>query len=847
MRCALALLLALLPAVAFAADRDDPVADPRAIVTDGDVRFTVLTPQLLRMEWGRFEDQASLVFLNRSLPVPRFDRRDEDGWLVVKTEKVELRYKKGSGRFTHENLEVRLEVAGKPVVWHPGDEDQGNLRGTLRTLDGVNGASSLEPGLVSRSGWVVVDDSERPLFDRSDWPWVEPRPEGARQDLYFFGHGHDYKQALADFTRVAGKIPMPPRFAFGLWWSRYWSYTDQELRELVSEFETHDVPLDVLVIDMDWHQTFGLRWGRHGTDQAGQPLGWTGYTWDRSYFPDPEGFLSWLHEKGLKVPLNLHPASGIQPHEDHYPEMARAMAIDPSSKKYVPFDIVDKKFASSYFDLVLRPLEKQGVDFWWLDWQQWGTTKVEGVNPTWWLNYVHFSDMERQGRVRPLLFHRWGGLGNHRYQIGFSGDTFSTWDSLAFQPYFTATASNVGYGYWSHDIGGHQPGEVDPELYTRWVQWGAFSPILRTHTTKNARSERRIWAHPAPDARAMREAVLLRYALAPYIYTAAREAYDTGVSICRPLYYEHPEAPEAYAFDREYYFGDDLLVAPVTSAASARTGLATKTVWLPEGHWIEWASGARLEGPGAIERRFGLDEIPLYVRAGAILPMQHQVRSLGEGAVDPLVFTIFPGDRGSTRVYEDQGNSTGYERGERAWTAVRHERKDGAITVEISPREGQYPGMPLERGYELRLPGALPPSSVTVDGQAIAFMRSGAGTHWSYDGQRLETTIALPRSRASARVEVVIQCQESRLASGFPGKLRRLRDAMTLLETQWPREWAPDEVVFAAQTGTRITNDPSRAGEELERFAREEPEVRAAVEKLDTDRDIVARALEILR
>jgi len=152
----------------------------------------------------------------------------------------------------------------------------------------------------------------------------------------------------------------------------------------------------------------------------------------------------------MEVCLNLHPASGIQPHEDQYEDMAKAMGIDPATKKYVPFDIVHKKFAKNFMKYVLHPMENDGVDFWWLDWQQWSTTTIPGVNPTFYLNYVFFSDMERRNKKRPLIFHRYGGLGNHRYQIGFSGDTLSTWDSLAFLPYFTATAANVGFGYWSH-------------------------------------------------------------------------------------------------------------------------------------------------------------------------------------------------------------------------------------------------------------------------------------------------------------------------------------------------------------------------------------------------------------
>ena len=277
-------------------------------------------------------------------------------------------------------------------------------------------------------------------------------------------------------------------------------------------------------------------------DQSGNWLGWSGYTWNNLLFPDPTQFLDWLHDEHLKTSLNLHPASGIQPWEAAYPAMARAMGVDPATKKYIPFDPTSKRWATAYFDTVLHPLEKQGIDFWWLDWQQEPfMTPIPGLTNTWWLNYIHFTDQQREGK-RPLLFHRWGGLGNHRYQIGFSGDTVSVWPSLAFQPWFTSTAANVGYAYWSHDIGGHMPGAVDPELFTRWVQFGAFSPILRTHTTKNPDSERRIWAYPEPYSGILRAAFQLRYAIQPYVYTEARKTYDTGVAFLHPLYYDWPES-----------------------------------------------------------------------------------------------------------------------------------------------------------------------------------------------------------------------------------------------------------------------------------------------------------------
>ena len=854
-------VLALASPLAAAGQKWDPVADPKAVVIDGAARFTVLTARLVRMEWaadGRFEDHASLVFVNRRLPVPDFTTSRESGWLVLRTGQLTVRYKRAAGEFTKANLRAEFDLNGRTVTWTPGMEDKGNLQGTIRTLDGVKGSTPLGAGLVSRDGWVVVDDSERPLFDNSDWPWVTERPKGQRQDLYLFAHGHDYKRALYDFTLVAGRIPLPPRFAFGTWWSRYWAYTDTELEELVRGFQEHEIPLDVLVIDMDWHPTFGVKWWENKKDQSGHTLGWTGYTWNRTYFPDPPKFLDWVHRQGLKATLNMHPASGVQPHEEQYPEMARAMGIDPASQTYVPFDITNKKFADNYLEILHHPLERQGIDFFWLDWQQEQNTSVAGVNPTWWLNYVHFTDMERRGK-RPILFHRWGGLGNHRYQIGFSGDTIAVWDSLAFQPYFTATAANVGYGYWSHDIGGHmranlgakpgagvQPDPDYPELYTRWIQWGAFSPILRTHTTKDPQSERRIWAYPPEYASAMRDAYQLRYSLIPYIYTAARAAYDTAISICHPLYYEFPEAAEAYEFKDEYLFGADMLVAPIATAVSDDTRLATKNIWLPPGTWIEWFTGAELRGPAKIERGFAMNEIPVYVKAGSVVPMQPKMRNTAEKPVDPLILTIFPGESGETRVYEDAGNSPGYTGSEFAWQTVRHSRQaDGTHRIEILPVEGSYPGMPLSRGYEIRLPSTLPPESVRANRVDIRYAADSAATGWRYDGATLTTVITVPSAPVTQGIEVLVKpaAVPVGLVNGVRGQLARLRTAMDILNTSWPNGWSPDLLIDAAQAGRRMTLQPSTARQELEKLQRDMPAIVDAIGKMGVDCRQIATAL----
>ena len=848
-------------------ETDNPVADPKAVVTVGHARFTVLTPQLIRMEWsadGKFEDHASFVFLNRRLPVPKFETDNEASGpskaLTLETDALILSYTpSGDGHFTSDDLSVTVKkVDGKPVVWHLGDVDPENLQGTTRTLDGALGSKTdepIEPGLVSRSGWALVDDSTRPLFDSADfsfkegekspWPWVMERPAneqpGSYQDFYFFGYGHDYKQALGDYVKVAGRIPLPPRFAFGAWWSRYWDYTDQELDELVRSFHENDVPLDVFVIDMGWHTSQEQLKAMGEKDQSGHDLGWSGYTWNKTLFPDPDDFLAKLHAEGLKVTLNLHPASGIEPWEKAYPAMARAMGIDPATRQYVPFEITDKKFATNYMNLVHHPLEKQGIDFWWLDWQQEQKTEMPGVMPTWWLNYVHFTDQQREGK-RPLLFHRWGGLGNHRYQIGFSGDTISVWDSLQFQPWFTATAANVGYAYWSHDIGGHMPGPVEPELFTRWVQFGAFSPILRTHTTKNPATERRIWAYPEPYSSVLRSAFQLRYALQPYIYTEARRTYDTGVAFFRPLYYDWPEETAAYTSNGEYIFGDQMLAAPVTTPGDKTSGLAKETVWLPPGQWIEWPTGKHLAGGVSYDRSFSIDQTPVYLRPGAIVPMQPPMRYTGEKPVDPLIVNVWPLEPGTTSsysVYEDSGHSVDYQHGVFTRTPIKAIQSGDTLRVEIGPVEGSFTGMLKARGFEVRLPADWPPAEVTVNG--VAVKRAGptgpdssGKTGWSFDGNTLTTVIPVPSLSTAAKVTVDVRraaglTKRRGELDGFAGMMARLRGAYDAMNKTQPVSAPPDVLVEAMQTGDRLSYYPEHAVAEMAHLRELLPKAQAAV------------------
>lgn len=754
---------------------------------DNHVRFTVISDGAVRMEYapdGQFVDAKSFVAVQRAYPAADY-RVKRGAWIEIATPKMVLRYRKNSGPFTASNLSVRSpKGAAVPFVWKPGMQQKGNLKGTYRTLDGYDGDTyvyderrpkmPIEDGLLATDGWTLIDDSDNFLFDGDkEWEWVEKRPDDSAQDWYFLAYGHDYKAALRDFTLFAGKMPLPPRYAFGYWWSRYWAYSDKELRTLVKNFRAYDIPLDVLVIDMDWHYTDGDRGG------------WTGWSWNRTLFPDPAKFLRWLDGEGIRSTFNLHPADGVRCGEDSYADVARDMGIDPASKQTVPWVSSDKKFIRSIFRRILTPMERDGVDFWWLDWQQQPTDPaVEGLSNTWWLNYVFFSDMEKNRDVRPMLYHRWGGLGNHRYQIGFSGDASITWASLDFQPYFNSTASNVLYGYWSHDIGGHHMADrIDPELYIRWMQFGALSPVMRTHSAKSAGLKKEVWNFAPEHADILRSTIRQRYALAPYIYTMARKAYDEGISLCRPMYYEWPEASEAYAFRNQYLFGDDILVAPVT--APGKEGYATVQVWLPEGKWYEWQTGTMLDGGRIVERTFALDEYPVYVRAGAILPMYGDTVKNLNANDEEILLTLFPGGSGEFSLYEDNGDDKRYA-AEFARTHLKSVRDGNLLTVTVGKRTGAYRGMLAERKFSVKVLASAAPASVTVD---------GAKADWTYLGEEFALVVEIPRTDCAAEKVVCIRYEDAEVDfNGVPAAARRMARAMEEFKYHaarkpWEQSW----------------------------------------------------------
>lgn len=681
-----------------------PVSKKEYTITAGDTRLTVLTPCLVRVEVSDdvcFCDEPTQAVWFRDFDNPKFTHSVIKNHIVVKTELAEFCYDTKKHKMLYINLADSRHIT---------DFNSGNLKGTCRTLDGSCGKEPLEDGIVSRNGVAMLSDGKSLVIDTDGLP----KPRAHKQtDDYFFAYGNDYISAVRDFFKLTGFAPLIPKFALGNWWSRYKAYTQEEYLTLMNRFIDSKIPITVATVDMDWHwvdvkKRFGKEAAKNSHCNTAKERyfdmmsdgGWTGYSWNTELFPNPQEFLKNLHDNDFKVTLNLHPATGIRFFEDCYNDFARFMGDDPKEKKHYRFDITDKKFIEAYFSIVHKPLQDMGVDFWWIDWQQGNKTATPGLDPLWALNHYHSLDIARDGKRRPLILSRFAGAGSHRYPLGFSGDTFQNWKVLDFQPYFTSTATNIGYTWWSHDIGGHHMGKKDDELYLRWVQLGVFSPIMRLHSTSNEFMGKEPWKYSKSVETVVSDFMRLRHRMLPYLYTMNYRTHTDGRAICEPMYYEYPDCDEAYDCKNEYSFGSELIVAPITEPKNKNTLLAGTNAWIPEGRYTDIFNNRIYTGPMEIKLFRDDSTIPVLAKEGAIIPLGTNGEDNSCKNPDSLEILIYRGSN-SFSMYEDDGETKEFENGKFAFTDFEVAEKDDTVEFYIKPVRGDKTVIPTVRAYTL--------------------------------------------------------------------------------------------------------------------------------------------------
>lgn len=680
----------------------EPLCPTENIIQGAGYRISILTDSLLRLEYqpdGHFTDSATQTVFNRNFPKVEFEIiSDTESELIFATDMLRVSYNKKA--FSPQGLSI--ELLSEKTKWNYGENGR-NLFGTVRTLDETDGIVLYEKGLFSKEGYAWFDDGNscelvgEEIKDRT-------YPE---EDIYFFGYGRDFYGGLKDFYHLCGKTPMIPRYALGNWWSKYEKYTEKSYLDLMDKFDEEQIPITVAVIDMDWHLTEIDE--KYGT-------GWTGYTWNKEYFPDYRRFLKELKNRGKAVTLNLHPADGIRAFEECYARVAKRMGVDMEKEEPVAFDLMDPKFVDAYFEEVMHPYEDEGVDFWWIDWQQGTKARQGSVDPLWILNHYHYIDQLRRGK-RAMIFSRYAGIGSHRYPIGFSGDAYATWKSLDVQPFFTATASNIGYGWWSHDIGGHMHGEEDVERTCRWVQYGVFSPIMRLHSSCNPFFFKEPWNLPQPMRGIIGDFMRLRHRMIPYLYSENYRAWSKDIPIIRPLYYDSPDLDAAYSSRNGYSFGSELITFAITEKNNKELQMAHVHAFVPEGRWVDIFNGNVYEGPKVCNMYRPIESIPVLIKAGGIMTLASDSQQRIDEIPASLELMLGVGADGEYELFEDDGISKAYLDGDGVKTKItqKYDAETGKLTVEISPANGNTSLLPTERKVKLVLCGVEEVSGCEYD------------------------------------------------------------------------------------------------------------------------------------
>ncbi|RYG71281.1 DUF5110 domain-containing protein, partial [bacterium] len=594
-----------------------------------------------------------------------------------------------------------------------------------------------------------------------------------------FGYGNDYKTALKTLTTIGGSVPMPRKSVLGTWYSRFWNFTDTDYRDLVKQYKEHDFPLDIMVLDMDWHRD-----------------GWTGWSWNYKLIPDPPKLLADLHAAGLQTTLNLHPADGVGPHEDQYKAFMEKIG-EPADGKTIPFDVANEKHMKALQSEVMAPLKKDGADFWWLDWQQYSQTRsIPSLTNLWWFNEFLMRDTSVGGR-RGLAFSRWAGWGDHRHPIHFSGDADSGWDMLAFEVPFTSVAGNVGCFFWSHDIGGHN-GPRNEESYARWCQFGATSAALRSHSERNPITDRRPWNYPKWGEDSMRISFHLRSELFPYIYTSTAQAARDTVPLNRPLYIDFPTDEASYHNAQEYLLGDDILVAPIATKGVGEGRVAHQSVHFPQGfNWFNTFTGEKFEGGTDALCAATINEFPIFAKAGVPIPMQPYTERMTSAPLSTLRLRVFPGvdgQNGESHLYEDDGDSDGYTKGASASTDLRYTRASNDIEIRVGATKGKFNGQLANRAYKIELPATQRATSATFEGKAVAVI---------YDAATSTNVIDIPARPINKATVVKVTVADADFQA-LANKAQAMR--MTALTGRTFAPQAPRDLLKSAMT-SGLTSD----------------------------------------
>jgi alpha-glucosidase len=589
--------------------------------------------------------------------------------------------------------------------------------------------------------------------------------ENGEMNYYFF-YGPDPKTVIERFTELVGRTPLPARWTIGYHQSRYSYYPDKQVRWIANSFRELHIPCDALFLDIHYMDGYRV------------------FTWNKSRFPDPAGMLTDLRKEGFRIVTIVDPGVKVDPNYWVY-QQGRAgddFVKMPDGKVFTGNvwpglsawpDFTEEK-VRTWWGSLYKGLMSDGVAGFWNDMNEpavFSPTKTMPLDAVFYdhglhspqakVHNVYGMEMSRathdgmlkiQPHERPLVITRDTYAGGQRYAAVWTGDNSSTWEHLSISLPELMNMGLSGLTLVGADIGGFAK-SATPELYTRWLEAGVFYPYCRTHTELNSRNQEP-WSYGNRMTDINRRSIELRYHLLPYIYNSFHESAETGLPVMRALLLDYPDDQKAVDQNEEFLFGDDLLVAPVV-----KQGEWKWTVYLPKGAWYDYWTDRRTRGPEEITVDAPIDSIPIFVRAGAIIPTQQVVQYTDEAPINPLTFQIYPGEDSSRVYYEDDGVSFDYREGKSLTEKLGVSSSAQGMTVEVSARQGTYTPRPRAMVFAIHAQRNRP-SSVKVDGNAFEAQATkqefeSAARGWFYDGDKNILSIKVPDEGrpVTARIE----------------------------------------------------------------------------------------------
>lgn len=664
----------------FHVDYNKAKSKPEATFQGSHYRITVLTERLVRLEYnkdGLFFDDLTEQVINRNFALPKFKVVQDDKYLEITTDYFLLKYQKEKPM---ESLNIEIDLLNTDKRWDIKNKEVRNFKTSGLGIDLTK--PDYQKGLYSVDGFVTIDDSPSMILNQDGFLTPNNTP---RVDIYVFMYRRDFGLCLKDYFELTGYPALLPRYALGIWWNKSDIYNFNDISELLQNFNRHEIPLSVLLLDEFWHL-------KDGSDLTKYK---TGYTFNRNLFSDPAHFTNYLHERGVKLGLQIDPKEGIMPHEDAYESIANSLGL--MDRSTIPFNVFDKFIVNSYLHQLILPLEQKGVDFFWLDLDNKDLPSMRA------LTRYQFENYKRNDGQRGLILGRNGLVAAHRYPVLYSGHTLVSWDTLKVLPYYNSMAANKGLSWWSHDIGGYMGGMEESELYLRYIQLGCFSPIFRLSSKGGKYYKREPWKWDVKTLKIVKDYMVLRHRFIPYLYTEGYKYHKAGLPVIQPLYYTSPALYDEPEHKNEYYFGSELLVSPITTEKDVLMNRTVHRVYLPAGTWYDFKTGKRFNGDKRYVTFYKDEDYPVFAKKGAIIPLADLKENKNDtSSPDSMEIHIFPGKSNIYNLYEDDGISRLYEKGFYITTAIDYNYLQNNFTVIIRPTEGKSGIIPELRNYKIR-------------------------------------------------------------------------------------------------------------------------------------------------